>query len=549
MRSRVLLLFLISLVVPSGALGGTHYVSVVGTAEWADSTDIAQPCSASTAMANATAGDIVYFRGGTYNAGNSTDREYPALNPTNSGTSGNPITFVAYSGETPIITGNVDSSTRGAFFGAGHRNHIIWDGFTSTMILFPSGEIQTFQFWTSTGSILRNSTLIGVAQTSSTNTSLVRVEDSSDCEITNNVLHSISGSGVNTTGIWIFSSTGTIVYNNTFYNSRSGVMQKTGPNIGTQVYRNYIYNLSSYAIYFNEQMSGGTGGSAYQNVIDNVGTGIHLEGVSASAKINDYQVYNNTIYGTAAGITTTSYVDNATVWNNIISGSNAPFLRYYSGDSLPSYSDNNNFYHASSFTWNLDYSTDYTSIANWRTATSLDTYSITTDPGFVAAGTHTAESYKRSSYPTDGRGGDYYSVMGAYITGSETIGASSDDSSPNPFSFGTDVTGAELSTLTEDATTITIAGIDAGQTPAITVSGTGCQYEIDGSDSWTANAGTVGLDNVVALRTTSSGTHNATITCTVTIGGVSDSWGVTTLTFAADATPPRFRGGGRGGWR
>ena len=543
--SKRILLSVAFLLCATAAYAATHYVSPTGTAEWAASTDIAQPSAWSTAMANAVAGDIVYFRGGTYDPGTDhvPDYEYPSMNPTNSGTACNTITFIAYPGETPTITGN----NSGTAFGAGHRDYIVWDGFTATGASSAS-VLFTAHVWYSTGSIIRNSTFTGVANNGSNNFGSVRFEKSTDCQFYGNSIYGDSGTGVNTTGMWVFASTRLLVYNNTIYNSAHGIMQKTGPNVQNKYYKNFIYNISSQGIYLNEQFSTGTGGEVYQNVLDNT-NGIHLEGVSASAKINDYQVYNNTIYGTAAGITTTSYVDNATVWNNIISGSNAPFLRYYSGDSLPSYSDNNNFYHASSFTWNLDYSTDYTSIANWRTATSLDTYSITTDPGFVAAGTHTAESYKRSSYPTDGRGGDYYSVMGAYITGSETIGASSDDSSPNPFSFGTDVTGAELSTLTEDATTITIAGIDAGQTPAITVSGTGCQYEIDGSDSWTANAGTVGLDNVVALRTTSSGTHNATITCTVTIGGVSDSWGVTTLTFAADATPPRFRGGGRGGWR
>jgi len=105
--------------------------------------------------------------------------------------------------------------------------------------------------------------------------------------------------------------------------------------------------------------------------------------------------------------------------------------------------------------------------------------------------------------------------------------AGSVDVVPSAFSFGADVTGAELSTLTPSPDNVTVAGIDAGQTPAITVSGTGCEYAIDGA-AFTADAGTVGLDNVVALHTTSSASHNATISCTVTIGGVSDSWGVRT---------------------
>ncbi len=46
-------------------------------------------------------GDTVYIRGGTYGGG--WDNQ---LNPTNSGTSGSPITFAAYPGEVPILDGS-----------------------------------------------------------------------------------------------------------------------------------------------------------------------------------------------------------------------------------------------------------------------------------------------------------------------------------------------------------------------------------------------------------------------------------------------------------
>ncbi len=79
----------------ASSVGNVYYVSPSGTASWAECTDINTPCSLATANTNAIAGETVYLRGGTYNT---------KINPTNSGTSGNVITYQAYTTETPIIT-------------------------------------------------------------------------------------------------------------------------------------------------------------------------------------------------------------------------------------------------------------------------------------------------------------------------------------------------------------------------------------------------------------------------------------------------------------
>ena len=177
--SKRILLSVAFLLCATAAYAATHYVSPTGTAEWAASTDIAQPSAWSTAMANAVAGDIVYFRGGTYDPGTDhvPDYEYPSMNPTNSGTAGNTITFIAYPGETPTITGN----NSGTAFGAGHRDYIVWDGFTATGASSAS-VLFTAHVWYSTGSIIRNSTFTGVANNGSNNFGSVRFEKSTDCQ-------------------------------------------------------------------------------------------------------------------------------------------------------------------------------------------------------------------------------------------------------------------------------------------------------------------------------------------------------------------------------
>jgi len=84
------LIFLVALPFASS----DYYVSPTGTASWAECTDIAKPCSLDTANSNAVAGDIVFMRAGSYNQ---------HIEPRNSGTSSNKITFQGYNGETVTI--------------------------------------------------------------------------------------------------------------------------------------------------------------------------------------------------------------------------------------------------------------------------------------------------------------------------------------------------------------------------------------------------------------------------------------------------------------
>ncbi len=108
---------------------GTYWVSPTGTATWAKAKS-ATPlsgtacCSLSTSNANASAGDTVILRGGTYSTN---------ISPTSSGTAGNRITFEAYAGETPTITVN-EAGGRQAIKLIGKR-YIKIDGITSSRSL------------------------------------------------------------------------------------------------------------------------------------------------------------------------------------------------------------------------------------------------------------------------------------------------------------------------------------------------------------------------------------------------------------------------------
>jgi hypothetical protein len=140
----------ICLALSAVAPAATYWVSPTGSASWAScvgSTPLSgsAACSLASANANAVAGDLVYLRGGTYNISGT------AIQPSHSGTSATAmITFAAYTGETPIITGSTNGfwmdnnsyiSIQGITFSniqlfrihnGSHHNEIARNTFTST---------------------------------------------------------------------------------------------------------------------------------------------------------------------------------------------------------------------------------------------------------------------------------------------------------------------------------------------------------------------------------------------------------------------------------
>lgn len=86
-------------------------------------------------------------------------------------------------------------------------------------------------------------------------------------------------------------------------------------------------------------------------------------------------------------------------------------------------SNYNLFYSANgSTTWRNLYSTVAGSFSEWKSHSGEDSASVAKDPGFVNSGGNRPEDFKRTSYSGDVNGSPYGSVVGAYITGNETIG-------------------------------------------------------------------------------------------------------------------------------
>ena len=105
------------------------------------------------------------------------------------------------------------------------------------------------------------------------------------------------------------------------------------------------------------------------------------------------------------------------------------------------------------------------------------------------------------------------------------------DTTPDPFGFTAQTNVALSSVATSNA--ITIAGIDSAAAIGIA----GGSYSINGG-AYVSTAGTLNNGDTVTVQQTSSASFSTLTSATLTIGGVSGAFEVTTL--AADTTPDAF---------
>lgn len=103
-----------------------------------------------------------------------------------------------------------------------------------------------------------------------------------------------------------------------------------------------------------------------------------------------------------------------------------------------------------------------------------------------------------------------------------TLAATGSDSTPDAFSF-TDQTNVALNTAIT-SNTITVLGINV----ATAISISGGSYSVNGG-AFTTSAGTVANGNTVAVKVTSAATNGTVSNAMLTIGGVSDTFSVTTV--------------------
>jgi parallel beta-helix repeat protein len=428
MRRFCIVIVLLLMHVPTW--GATYYVDATGGNDSNAGTAANSAWKTISKINNSSfsAGDQVLFKSGEV------WREQ--LTVPSSGSVGNPITFGKYgTGALPKIDGNGSrtrtvlvngisfvtisdiqftgsaTSTQGSVY-IYNSNHVILD---RLLVDSNVGFAGIYIEGTGGSNTVSNSTVHNTTHATSDRGCGIIVDGPAGSNtITNNTIYSNSAAGIklamftatssntisgNTiylngaSGISINSScANNIVQNNRVYENGQLVPDRYGIDLfqvgnnnvvryNTTYSNNYV-SMDAGGIRFDAEPRGvfGTGNMIYYNLIYNERNGIHLLGCSYAS------VYNNTIYN--SGVTGIwnhiSHANNNAIKNNIIhtAGMNLVF----NDDSTNNMYDYNNYYDTTmtnKFKWN---GTAFSTLAAWRTASSQEVHSISTNPEFVIAG-------------------------------------------------------------------------------------------------------------------------------------------------------------------
>jgi len=397
-----------------------YYVSPSGSASWNQCTNINTPCSVYTAFSNATAGDTIYFRGGTYNIKGTTSWYQPDLAPSNSGTPSSPIIFQGYPGETAIFVGdNANSPVFGT--SVGNYHDIIFKNFTVDTSAASASNIRcAFKLNGGSNITIENIIAIGHYLPITDHHAVIETSDGGPFTIRNCKIY--NGTGNDTSGISSWNNTNLIVENNEIYNCYRGI---DSVEVNTNnIYRyNYIHNVTELGMRIYYQNGGSSGVKIYQNIIEG---GIYFNG--GDGPLPNNLVYNNTLYKGNIGFVGAPYLEifNNIIWHEVTSGDNEAdsFIVYLSSTDPGIINYNLYWGRPLLFGYRIYGGGSWYYSMPWGPQ-GYDANSKNQNPSFVNAGSGLATGFKLNAGSpalTGGRGGSYATVMGAYITGNETIG-------------------------------------------------------------------------------------------------------------------------------
>lgn len=444
--------------VPPGGGGytPTHYVTTTGTASWAQATSSSTPCSLSTAVANAQAGNVIQVGPGIYTGSNNNDRWQVSWALSNSGTLGNPIIFFA---EFPAVTNILHRSelrngatTMGSgcpTFGVSGefatRDYIIWDGFyASESNAATHSDTGPVVLHETTGSEIRRCEIAGVTATWGDNHNGIRFEQSVGCKALDNRLTGFRCTGTNNwnqAAILLYASTDFTIANNETTDNTTGVYLKGAAGVPT------VYLRAPGYVHHNKIHTNDAGGLRIGGVNRNTGfTDIYQNLFYGHDDINaqdiswqtwsdpaplDVRVVNNTL--ASAGDANSYFKDDspgATVYNGCVFQNNIVNHRLTGDEGITTQfaqfgTFNYNCY-ANPTVFNSD------SFATLR-AQGLDANGQQANPGFVGGGDYTLDTGSncidagRDILNLLGQGTSAAINQGCYI-GSDEIGPRSNPS-------------------------------------------------------------------------------------------------------------------------
>ena len=393
--------------------------------------DGSSACTWQTAMKEATAGEVWYFRGGNYYPKDELLRErgisesaywvHNAMEPYHSGrdldSSGTVeedeyILFKAYEKERVFIADDSETDQYGAF-GVTSQSYIIWDGFSTDVIDYPVID-KGMYLDDSNHIIIRNCDFEGNGNSKSNN-GCISFKGATYIYIENNKFYGAENDLVNAAGLLMYHTRHVYIRHNDFYNSSNGIKVKHD-NDYTYIYNNYFYDIENDAIVLNRDW---THAYVYNNIIRSSRVCIYNQSYHQSGELNGPgYFYNNTCFQNAAnGQGWNTEEDNDTgdsvVFNNIFYNINRAVRAYSSRHTI----NHNAYFNASEWHWNGQKSF---SVSAWKSSSGQDLHYTMNNPNFDIQGAIDSPiDFKLridspEFYKSGGKGGTYPNYIGAW---------------------------------------------------------------------------------------------------------------------------------------
>lgn len=436
------------------------------------------PGGSPSASEAASAGDTVLVTAGTYSIAGTGLKYEPAYNPVNSGTAGNLVTFQGVG----TVTLTLSSST-GAVIGAYQKNYITWKNFTINEANAPSqADTGSVVLWESTGSTVENLSLNGNGDPGyGDNHPGVRIENSVSITVKNNIIRNYLTSVVNRVngaGVQVYNSKGLTIEHNEIYDCGSGVFLKAIGFIGStptpgeysdmqDVVRYNLIHDTAYGLVHHRHWH--TASTVYvlwyQNIIRDVTMGgITLWGFVGDGPSNGRFV-NNTVDGAVYGVYLKAEALTDT-WNNLLQNNLITASTTYA--ILNDGTGGTSSYELDRATFERNWYWTFGTFENSGSDHTFATFQSAftgqeangtsgTDPSYVNQSGNNFHLSGGSAVLTAGRvvhsigGSDGATIpVGAYITGSETIGVESGSTTPTRFDPTINLRRAEIDLLRDE---------------------------------------------------------------------------------------------------
>jgi hypothetical protein len=424
------------------ALAATYYVDQThsnASDSWPGTSETAPWLTLQRAMrSDIVAGDTVYVKNGTYDAGAG------EFNPTNSGTPSAPIAYRAFPGHRPLVTkpgGDPAGGNRMVIGADGRGNYVIWDGFrlgpwTNVLVMNADGVVLENLIIDKGPSV--------PASCGQGNYNGIFVQQADNTVIRNNIIRNVNYTGCNlwnAGGIVLYEAHNTRIHNNEIYNTNTGINDKENGVSNVHEF-NFIHDIGGPGVMFQAYVTSRCGACPVENIMVrnniflNTEVGVY-HNLSDPSRERNIDIYNNVMYNVRKGFRMISAIPDIDVYNNIILTQASSDSAEFDLSSIPSdwASNYNNFQAAAGSAVIFGTPSGNLNLIQWQTSMQADLLSLTLPPQFVGplSGTIRPEAFRLSSTSpliNQGRTGGIVAGtpvnMGAFLTANDVVGLRSD---------------------------------------------------------------------------------------------------------------------------